>query len=191
MYQNRKFVLHASAISISNKAILFLGKSGSGKSSLCASLLGSSKFITEDVALIDFEKDNAYIHPSHSFIKLSDDIAKKLKINSTKIVLNGDRASRNFYKINNKQTLRTKIDRCYLLDWSDNFSIQSPDPEKILAYLINNTFSSYPLTACHESVKIFMKNIERFIKSIDIMEITRNKKDFFLNNNAILKDINR
>ena len=61
-------VLHASAIEHDGKAVLFLGSSGSGKSSLAASL--NKKLITEDVACIENKNQRFFIKNGPPFVNL-------------------------------------------------------------------------------------------------------------------------
>ena len=67
-------VIHASAIEINNEVILFIGRSGSGKSSLSASFHNKYNFITEDIACIEFKDNNLFVRPGPPLIKLTNHI---------------------------------------------------------------------------------------------------------------------
>ena len=71
LYQKSKFVMHGSAFKKDDDSVLFLGESGSGKSSLVASLIDYGEDLSEDLCLIDFnEQGDSFISPSLPFIKL-------------------------------------------------------------------------------------------------------------------------
>ena len=53
-------VLHASAVSIKNKAYLFIGPSGAGKSFFMSKLMKNAKFISEDISFIT-QKDKKFL----------------------------------------------------------------------------------------------------------------------------------
>ena len=62
LYQRDMDVLHTSAIEINNKAVLFVGPSGSGKSSLAASFSNQGNFITEDLGVLKKNHNKNNIH---------------------------------------------------------------------------------------------------------------------------------
>nr|NIP38411.1 hypothetical protein [Candidatus Dadabacteria bacterium]NIS08288.1 hypothetical protein [Candidatus Dadabacteria bacterium]NIV41572.1 hypothetical protein [Candidatus Dadabacteria bacterium]NIY21779.1 hypothetical protein [Candidatus Dadabacteria bacterium] len=72
------FCLHASAVEHNNKAILFLGKSGVGKSTLAEYLAINSNYkikrIADDIVPVKIENSIAYTLPHFPQLKLSNDI---------------------------------------------------------------------------------------------------------------------
>ena len=65
---------HASAVTVPGGTVAFLGKSGTGKSTLAASFaLGDSEFLTDDALLIEETKDGCLVKPSHPSVRLWED----------------------------------------------------------------------------------------------------------------------
>jgi hypothetical protein len=61
-----------------------------------------------------------------------------------------------------------------------------------LPVFLMSTYSCYPFNSCPKSAVVFHKNIQQFIKKINIFKITRNKDHNFMNSLEIidyLKDL--
>lgn len=72
LHQRNHIVLHASAIAVNGKAVLFCGISGAGKSTLAAAL-GARGYtlVTDDQAAITLDASGApIVHPDGRFLKL-------------------------------------------------------------------------------------------------------------------------
>jgi hypothetical protein len=80
--------LHASGVVVNGKAILFCGKSGLGKSTLCAALYQKGfDFVTDNLASIFIDENGTpMVHPSYSHFRLWEDSLKKLGQFSNDIV---------------------------------------------------------------------------------------------------------
>ena len=187
LYQRENFVLHASAIKLKNNSFLFMGKSGSGKSSLAAELELNydANFLCEDVALI-LRNNNSYsIKKAPPFVKLSDKMANHLKIDDkNKLMLSSDRLNRCLYKMNTHDSFN-ELNACFFLEWGNDFSIQRLDENKILPAFLLNTFSAYPYNSCKKSTKDFHLFIQDFIKDVPIFNIIRNKDGLSTNTRYI------
>lgn len=72
--------LHSSGIVYNKKAVLFCGKSGVGKSTICASLYQKGyPFITDNLAAINIDKEGKLkVHPSYSHFRLWQDSLSNL-----------------------------------------------------------------------------------------------------------------
>jgi hypothetical protein len=74
-----KRVFHASAVEASAGALVFLGESGRGKSTLAASFaLAGYRFLTDDALLLEPEAGGYAVQPSHPSIRLWDDSKNEL-----------------------------------------------------------------------------------------------------------------
>jgi hypothetical protein len=72
LYQRGYLVLHASAVNVDNRAIAFIGLSGSGKSSLAAAMhTRGYGVLTDDVSGIDMTDDEPMVVPGFPQLKLS------------------------------------------------------------------------------------------------------------------------
>lgn len=190
LYQNKFFVLHASAIKYKNEAILFIGMSGAGKSSLSASMCKKGiQFITEDVACIEKDKNNFFVRVGPPLVKLHKNIAKEFNHINDGIDLINDRYKRKLYKLETPVNKSIKIKKCYFLEWSNKFSINKIDSNKILANFLMCSYSAYPYNSCHESSHDLMKNISVFTNAQEIFLINRTKNDYFKANKKIFEHI--
>lgn len=78
--------IHASAVLIDGKAVLFTGMSGSGKSTTATAFHKNGyTFLSDDISAIKFdEKQNPVLYPSFSNIKLWEDAMMKLSLENSK-----------------------------------------------------------------------------------------------------------
>ena len=75
LYQNKKLMIHGSGVSKNGRGVLFIGGSGSGKSSLSASLKDFD-VIAEDSVIANFENKNCYVSTGFPLVKLTSEVAK-------------------------------------------------------------------------------------------------------------------
>lgn len=193
LYQRGYFVLHASALKLGVSSFTFLGRSGSGKSSLIAdlSINYGADFICEDVACISNIEDIALIN-APPLIKLSREISHTLNLDQkNKLNLISDRLNRSFYKVQ-ENTNTNKLNACFFLEWGDSFSIEKLEDSRVLPVFLLSTYSCYPFNSCIESSRDFHNFVHAFIKKVPIFKITRNKEDGFKNSIEVinfLKDL--
>ena len=82
LHQKGILALHGSAVTGKKGAILFTGRSSSGKSTLAAVLTEKGfPFITDDISALHHHKEGYYIHPGIPHMKLWKDVINKLGIN--------------------------------------------------------------------------------------------------------------
>jgi hypothetical protein len=86
LHQRRRLVLHASAVSVNGRGVLFCGPSGAGKSTLAAALIKEGyRFVTDDVCLIDFgAASEPYVVPDGRMLKLWEDALGQLALDERK-----------------------------------------------------------------------------------------------------------
>lgn len=193
MFQRGDYILHASAISIQNKAYLFIGPSTVGKSFTAGSMLKYGKFITEDIARINL-KDDPYIFNGPPIIKLSDEF---FDLNSldyfSKFVIKNDSRDRHGYVL--KETLianeKTKIEACFIIEPSSTNSVQRIGAQQAFKNILFNSFCGLPKNNCFESEIMMHKNINLFLRKVKIFKFNKANKgyDEFLFN-FINKDLN-
>jgi hypothetical protein len=82
LHQRRQIVLHASAVRVNGKAILFCGPSGAGKSTLAAALAQRGyPFITDDFCAVTVTEDGTpMVHPDGRQLKLWAQAIEKLDL---------------------------------------------------------------------------------------------------------------
>lgn len=177
LYQRGEFALHASAVSVDDKAILFLGNSGSGKSSIAASIQDISKFITEDIALIKSsdQKKPMAIH-SYPLVKLDNNFVDNHKFNFKKqFKLADDYLNRNYYELETTANQKD-IKSCYILSWNDEVEISKPSIKTLLGFFLTSSFTCYPQNSCNQSIEILFKQIDLLMKSVNFYHFSRPKK---------------
>ena len=192
LYQKSKFVLHGSAFKKENNSVLFLGESGSGKSSLVASLITSGEVLSEDLCLIDFnEQGDSIISPFLPFIKLEKEMNLDSKDNFFRAVeIPFDKRNRSYHYFENiKPRSKSKIKNIYLLKWGDQFKIYKPDIKELFSFLNLCAFTCYPLNSCTDSSKQLFENITKLSKNTNFFVLERNKEELFANNSALLDHI--
>lgn len=180
LYQKKKFVLHASGISVNNVGVVFLGKSGMGKSTLSAILSSKYNFITEDVASLTYRNNKYYISQGPPIIKLSSalDFTKNKKL--IQISSSKDKLNREFYKINQSNiSSNYPLKKCIILDWADKIEFKKIDSTQMLANFIISTYSAFPYNSCKISSKLFMENLSRLSTVVDIYKLSRPKDSNF------------
>jgi hypothetical protein len=84
LHQRRHIVLHASAVQVGGKAILFCGGSGAGKSTMAAVLArGGYRVITDDVCAITLPDNGPpIVHPDGRQLKLWAQAIEELKLHA-------------------------------------------------------------------------------------------------------------
>ena len=180
-------MIHGSGVSKNGRGVLFIGSSGSGKSSLSASLK-DFKIIAEDSIIANFENRNCYVSTGFPLVKLTSEVAKVLNYKKAdSIKLTGDRLSRSYYPIQNFSTEKVLIDKCYILEWGDKFDIKKIEPKEFLANFLFSTYSSIPVNSCKTSSKILHEYASQFLSSVETYKLTRNKKNLFENNKDLIE----
>ena len=189
LHQMGRLVLHASAIEENNEATLFLGNSGSGKSTIAASI-SESNFITEDIASIEILNNECFVFPSFPYIKLSKNIAEEFKFRSKEsIYLNNDRLKRSFYKVDNFSLNPVRIKNCVYLSWGNRTSLESIASQSMLEVLLRSYIGAFPIDSCKISSEIFMKYFEKLSKQANFYKLTRNINDGFNSHKKLLDSI--
>ena len=187
LYQNKKLMIHGSGVSKNGRGVLFIGGSGSGKSSLSASLK-DFKVIAEDSVIANFENKNCYVSTGFPLVKLTKEVAQILNFKEAEsIKLPGDRLSRSYYPIQNFSTERVLIDKCYILEWGNKFDIKKIEPKKFLANFLFSTYSSIPVNSCKASSEILHRYASKFLSSVKTYKLTRNKQSLFSNNEELIE----
>ena len=179
-YQKGEYVLHASAIEINNKAYLFTGASGLGKSTTVLNLLKNGRFITEDIARVTFKDNKAFIYPSLPVIKLKDQLIYKEEINiKESFSIDADSRGRRGFIIQDFDYTNepVEISSCFVLTKSNNQNLREIFLRDSFKHLLLNSFCSFPRNTCKVSEEKQLKNIGKFLDTVSIFEYSRKMKD--------------
>ena len=177
-FRKENYILHSSAVNINNKAFIFIGLSGSGKSSVLASLLNYGEMITEDISKIKFSDNSAYVSPSLPVIKLSKNILDYHKLEFVyEFDIAGDERGRKGYVVNNFDHVNVpvRVCGCFILNNDNSNKIEKVSSDFALRNLVLNSFSPMPRNKCLKSENILLQNISSFIRTVPIYMLPRQK----------------
>ncbi|NEO71947.1 hypothetical protein [Moorena sp. SIO3H5] len=154
LYQRGLLVLHASVVNINGGAVVFLGNSGEGKSSIAAALHTQGyRIITDDVAPVTLDQGTAKVASSFPQIKLSREVAKVLGYDQDKLGLLIAKLNKPGYRLNQDFTEALLPIRCiYVLVSGSQLSIKRLKRQEAVMELshhscLNSLFDSEK--ACH------------------------------------------
>ena len=173
-FQEGKMSLHASSVIKNNKAFLFSGPSGSGKSSIAYMLSDSFKIISEDLSVID-NFHSSYVYSSYPLIKLNlDDLDKSDNLKKN-IIYKKDKLNRVGYMLDKRflNDKRIEIKKCIFLNWGNENKIKKLDAEGKFQKLLQNSFKPIPYNSDINSTKMLLQNISNFSKNVEMFEIDR------------------
>ncbi len=183
LYQRGLNILHTSAVEINNKAVLFIGPSGSGKSSLASLFTKHSRFITEDLGVLKKNSNNKIsIQKTLPIIKLEDSENEQIG------ALPDDSRNRNlYYSSNPVKNEFTEISNIYFLQWGNASELLPPTIKDLIYNFQISLFSSFPFNSCASSSKQALTLISDFEKSTRIRICSRSKENSLESTYKLLK----
>jgi len=178
-------VLHASAIcSREDKAIMFIGNSGAGKSSTVAGLIKKGlTLLSDDVVALNPNDDLPIINTGKVRLHLEDDMAR---------ILFGNTLKREKNPFKKKYYLESTLDRekigklnaIYFLDIAEKPSVSNMPVSEALFQLLGNSMQSRFFKVSKKELEYFV----RLIKKVPIFKFTRsnNHKDYFYSHEILM-----
>ena len=162
-----RLVLHGSAVSKKDSAYGFIGKSGTGKSTLALECLENGcNFLTEDILIIEDKS----IRPSFPFLKSNEHFLEKYKssLHGKKYTFDSDHLNRVGMKIHESKfaVKNTKIKKLVLLcsqEKSKNLLYKEDDRLKLFKLIFKNTLKPNPLYIDRGHTKVVMDSIMKLI----------------------------
>ncbi|MDJ0649128.1 MAG: hypothetical protein QNJ60_10525 [Xenococcaceae cyanobacterium MO_188.B19] len=143
LHQRGYLVLHASAVSIKNNAVIFTADKGRGKSTMAAALHARGhNLIADDVVAIDFSDDeNAIVYPAFPQLKLWPEAVANLGKNPDDLPQLTSKFDKREYLLKDnfvKQPLNLK--QIFVLGHGSEITVKQLSPQEIIFYLIRNTY---------------------------------------------------
>ncbi len=182
LYQRNIDVLHASAVEINNKAVLFVGSSGSGKSSLSSLFSEFGGFITEDLGVLKRLQNKICIQKTLPIIKLEDSKNEQVGF------LPNDSRNRSLYYSNNPVGNEfTEISNIYFMEWGNSLKLSLPSIKDLIYNFQTSLFSAFPFNSCKESSKRALNLISELEKNAKIRICSRSKEDSLDSTYQLLK----
>jgi hypothetical protein len=139
-------ILHASSVAINGQAVAFMGETGSGKSTLCASLCKQGfPLITDDSLLVKLEADHFIAYSSYPALRLWSDSVGMFSGASTEMRRVAHYNEKNFLNVTDNTLVFSEdampLQRVYLLgDVTRNVSIEPVLPRDIATEIIKASF---------------------------------------------------
>jgi hypothetical protein len=187
--------LHASGVVVNGKAILFCGKSGLGKSTLCAALYQKGyDFVTDNLAAIFIdEHGKPMVHPSYSHFRLWEDSLKKLGEFSNDIIKMRDAVEKyNLILEDQLQEGAIPLHKIYHLNhrFENKITIEPMKGRQKADIIVNETFRIKLLNGLgrHEH---YFNLLNQICSKTEVAKIYRPVDTFLLEElaQAILKDV--
>ena len=163
-------MLHGSAFSYKDRAILLLGQSGTGKSESVYQLSKNFKVITDDIICIEYKNKNIVCKSGFSFFSVQDDNSNFQmhdKRNRSLVFLNESRIELN----------DLKVEQIFFLHWGDKNSIETMIDSHAFKTLMANTFRPISSEICVKSEQHYLKTQLSFLNSVKKYFFFRKKGD--------------
>ena len=171
LYQRDVNVLHASAVEINNKAVLFVGPSGSGKSSLSSLFSEIGGFITEDLGILKKYQNKIHIQKTLPIIKLEHSDSEQVGF------LPDDQRNRSLYYSDNEAKQEfTDISMIYFLQWGKTLEILEPSIKDLIYNFQISLFGAFPFNSCKKSSMQALNLISQLEESTRIRICSRSKE---------------
>ncbi len=177
LHQRGYIVLHASAVSIDGKGVVFTADKGRGKSTMAAALQTRGHgLIADDVVAIDFERENnPIIYPAFPQLKLWSEAVSYLGKNPDDLPLLTSKFDKREYLLKDnfiKQALPVK--QIFVLGKGSEITVNDLSPQEVMLYLIRNTYVARfgSLLLKSNDPSHFLK-LTKLAKSVSIQRLLR------------------
>ena len=142
LHQRGYTVLHASAVSIAGKAVIFTADKRRGKSTMAAALHHRGHhLIADDVVAIDFKLDKPIVYPAFPQLKLWPDAVSHLGKNPDDLPqLTKNLEKRDYLPKHDFVRHPLTLEQIFVLGQSSQIEIKPLLPQEIIFYLLRNTY---------------------------------------------------
>lgn len=173
LYQRGWLTLHASSISIGDKAVAFMADRGWGKSTTAAAMCAQGhRLVADDVTAIKTDRGLPLVTLGHPLLKLWPDAAASVSENADTLPEIGPGSD--------KRSLRARgalssdplpLGCAYVLDRGDVLEIEPLNPQEALRELIRNTYGRKLLQAVRPASHL--QQCAAVVKSVPIRRLRR------------------
>lgn len=142
LHQRALLVLHASAVTIQNEAVLFLGDVGWGKSTTAAAFCAhEAGVVADDVVALDVDAGKISVLPGFPYLKLHADAAARFRHTLGPMLDATGRAGKCLVPVQrNVPTDSLALSSIFVLADCDNLRIERLRPQEALLALIRHTY---------------------------------------------------
>ncbi len=182
LFQNGFVVLHSSAVEINNKAVLFAGSSGSGKSTMSAvfNKLGY-KVLADNLCPVKFNEENLPIlYTGGAYMKIWHDVLSELNSENSEYEKVRPAINKFYLKsLNNNLECTYPLEKIYILsEWNRNkWNFQNEFGFKKVELLLQASFRKRFLKGFNMLNK-YHSDLSKLAKSLNVAYIKRPAKKF-------------
>lgn len=173
MHQRGLLVLHGSAVSVGGHAVAFLGRSGSGKSTMAAALSIRYPLVTDDIAAVKGDMDPPLVYPAFPQIKLCPDAAQSLGYDPSRLLsISSDEDKLTAQMENGFSQHPLPLRRVYILEDGISNEIQEINRQDAMMALVNNTYTLRYLKA-QVKVSLHFQQCANVVKYVPVRRLIR------------------
>ena len=187
MFQKGYLPIHGMSFLHNDKAIISLGSSGSGKSSLSSVLAKTHKIRSEDITCVICMNEKIYSMPSFPITLSEEDCSQHLKKFSSEKISRERTINHLFDSYDNGALVEVKS--LYVLEWGNSDKIRRLDDAEALQKLLISSFKPYPFNSCIESERVFFRNLMSLIRQNKIYLWKRKKNKNISSHLKLIKHI--
>ena len=149
LHQRGKLVLHGSAISMNRGAVAFIGKSGSGKSTVAAYLCAKGySLVADDLVVIDSAGAAPVVYPAFPQLNIWPDVAKSLGYDANELPFVGPNENKRAVHLGSNFSLSPiPLRRIYVLDRAKHVKAHILDHQESMIELVRNSYATLSLKA--------------------------------------------
>ena len=177
LHQRGYIVLHASAVSLKNNAVVFTADKGRGKSTMAAILHERGhNLIADDVVAIDFEDNGKpIVYPAFPQLKLWPDAVTHLGKNLQDLPqLTTKFNKREYLPKENFTTKSLILKQIFVLSHGSEIAIKSLSFQEVMMYLLRNTYvSRFGSSLLPSNNPSHFINLTKLAKSVRIDRLIR------------------
>lgn len=186
VHQRGLLVLHASAVSIGDRASVFLGGKTWGKSTLAACLASrGNDVVADDVVAVD-TSGRPRVFPGVPQLKLWPTAAEALGLDPHRLPRSQPGLEKRAYRIHERFARdAVELERVYVLDVGDRLQIDSLDRREAFTELVSHSYFVKFLAGFGTSI-IHFKQCTELVKAVPVFRIIRPRTLTQLNKTAEL-----
>jgi len=172
LHQRDHLVLHASAVSIDGKAVVFLGPRGAGKSTTAAAFDAAGHSVLEDdVVAIRFDEEGPTVVPGVPQLRLEADAATALGLQDSTIASEESWYDKRMLSITDLPD-PALLTRCYVLTEGEEFGIHRTCSSEQLLSLVTQMYVQGFVTESDRS-GTHMEQCSRVVEHAGVRVLTR------------------
>ena len=174
LHQRGQLVLHASAVNIDGRAVVFLGAKGSGKSTLAAHLQQHGhELISDDIVPVSFSSNVAETIPGYPQIRLFPDSVESIGFEPGSMPqVNTWIDKRHFVPDGDFTSEPIELGCIFILGTGESVLVQEVNPYSAFIEIADNTYTGAFLKET-DSVGVHFELCERLVKAVPVLRLSR------------------